>query len=376
VSEFSKLANLAKISPDFFKAFQAHVERMSVKAYEIFEQDPVKICARYIDKFYVGTLNKERQAAKESIRAALEAITPQEIKALALAAEKVKSYVKPEPELLSKDKEISLERKKLFLGNFVFYTNIDNIAVDFLNSFKNHILELSAAEYVKFEAAPIASCIAYVDKLYSSLITTSPKADRNTLDYEKKQLVDRLNNTPPESIKGLKESIAAASKSSADAVAVVASSRSILGLELPANPFEEDEKQATTAPVSTASTQPLQSSLTPSSSTAAVKLTQENIISAQRRNDFLAQFYKLANITEISIDFDNSFKNHILRLSTSDYSKFLESPIANCRAFVNQFYDLPFHKNTNQSRQTAADDKSALMYFLNEVNSRTKCNFD
>jgi hypothetical protein len=233
-----------------------------------------------------------------------------------------------------------------------------------------HILELRTAEYVKFEAAPIASCIAYVDKLYSSLITTSPKADRNTLDYEKKQLVDRLNNTPPESIKGLKESIAAASKSSADAVAVVASSRSILGLELPANPFEEDEKQATTAPVSTASTQPLQSSLTPSSSTAAVKLTQENIISAQRRNDFLAQFYKLANITEISIDFDNSFKNHILRLSTSDYSKFLESPIANCRAFVNQFYDLPFHKNTNQSRQTAADDKSALMYFLNDANEK------
>jgi hypothetical protein len=103
------------------------------------------------------------------------------------------------------------------------------------------------------------------------------------LDNEKKQLVDHLNNTPPESIKGLKESIAAASKSSADAVTVVASPRSILGLELPANPFEEDEKQATTAPVSTASTQPRQSSFTPSSSTAAVKLVQESDISDERK---------------------------------------------------------------------------------------------
>ena len=370
VSDFSKLANLAKISPEFFRAFQSHVEKMSAKAYEKFEQDPVKLCIQFLDNFYVGVLNKEKQATKESVLSALEAITPEDIKALAPAAEKVKSYVRPESEFSGKAKEISFERKKQFLGNFIFYINIDNIAVDFIDSFKNHILNLSTAEYLKFEAAPIASCRAYVEKLYSDLITTSSKADRNRLDYEKKQLVDCLKNTPPDSIKGLKDSIAAASKPTSDAVAEMASPRSISGLELPAKPIEENEKQATTALVSTASIQPLQSSLTPSSSTAAVKLVQENEISAERRNDFLDKFYELANINRISIDFDDAFKKHILGLSPSDYLKFLESPIANCRALLNQFYDLPFHKETKQSRQIAREDKTTFFYRLYQAEDK------
>jgi hypothetical protein len=124
------------------------------------------------------------------------------------------------------------------------------------------------------------------------------------------------------------------------------------------------------APVSTASIQPLQSSLTPSSSTAAVKLVQENEISAERRNDFLDKFYELANINRISIDFDDAFKKHILGLSTSDYLKFLESPIANCRALLNQFYDLPFHKETKQSRQIAREDKTTFFYRLYQAEDK------
>ena len=366
VSEFSKLANLAKISPEFFRAFQTRVEKMSARAFEKFEQDPVKLCMQFLDKFYMGVLNKERKITKESIHDALTNIKQQDIDNIALAAEKVKSYVKPETEFLGKAKEISLERKKLFLGNFVFYTNIDSAAVNFINSFKSHILELSTAEYLKFEAAPIASCLAYVDKLYLKLATTAPIEDRNRLDYEKKQLVDCLNNTPPESIKGLKDSIAAASKPSSDAAAVVASPRSILGLELPAKPFEEDEQQATILPTTTASTQLPQDSRTLPSSAVGLNLVRENEISAERRIDFLNKFLKLANIHDISEDFNNAFNKSILELSSIDYEKFLGNPIAACRDYVNHFYDLPIVQ-TNQSQASVNEDKPAFLYFLSWI---------
>ena len=94
VRDFSKLANLAKISPEFFKAFQTHVvNEMSNRAYEKFVKDPVQLCTRYLGKFYVGVLNKERQAAEKFISNALADIKQQDIDAIALAAEKVKSYV-------------------------------------------------------------------------------------------------------------------------------------------------------------------------------------------------------------------------------------------------------------------------------------------
>ena len=194
---------------------------------------------------------------------------------------------------------------------------------------------MTKADYLEFEVEPIDFCLAYVNEFYSSKEYTSTKKGIAAANIHKNEFNWYLNDFRR---KNLRPSTQLAA--------------------------------ANLAPTSTASTQPLQSSLTPSSSTAAVKLTQENIISVQRRNDFLVKFYKLAGITEISDDFDNAFKKYILGLSTSDYSKFLESPIANCRAFVNQFYDLPFHKITNQSRQTAADDKSAFMFFLNDANEK------
>jgi len=265
--DFSKLANLAKISPEFFKAFQTHVvNEMSDRAYEKFEQDPVQLCTRYLGKFYVGVLNKERQAAEKSIRTALTAVKQKDIDALAPAAEKVKSYVKPSSETALSPRgknptekiteiqspvpknKISEDRRKQFLGNFIFYTGIHELSDDFLKSFGNHVLELSTADYVKFEEAPIAFCLAYVDTFYSSHVTTTTKADRDRAAVKKSEFVFYLNNTTPESLENLRKSIAASPR---------------LNLELPANPFEEDEKQATNPPTTRASTQPPKDSSAP-----------------------------------------------------------------------------------------------------------------
>jgi hypothetical protein len=362
--DFSKLANLAKISPEFFKAFQTHVvKEMSDRAYEKFEQDPVQLCMRYLGKFYVGVLNKERQVAEKSIRAALTAIKSEDIKALAPAAEKVRSYVKPDP-------KISKERREQFLGNFLFYAGIHDHSRDFLKSFGFYIFELNRTEYVKFEENPVSFCLAYLDKFYSSHVTTTSQANRAAAAAQKEAFISTLKNISPQSLEALRKSMAIPSKPVSDALDGVKSTH--VNLDLLGNPtVEDDNKQAIAATLSTASTQSLQDSRTPSSSTAAVKLVQENEISTQRRNDFLVEFYKLANINVISNDFDAAFKKHILELSASDYVKFLRNPIANCRDYVNYFYNLPVHQETKQSRGAAYEDKPAFLHFLlwNEKNN-------
>jgi hypothetical protein len=265
--DFSKLANLAKISPEFFKAFQTHVvNEMSDRAYEKFVKDPVQLCTRYLGKFYVGVLNKERQAAEKSIRTALAAIKQKDIDALAPAAEKVKSYVKPESEIALSPRgknhnekisdlqssepknEISEDRRKQFLGNFIFYTGIHELSDDFLKSFGGHILKLSTVDYVKFETTPVAFCLAYVDTFYSTHVTTTSKADRDRAAVKKSEYIFYLKNITPDSLEALRKSMAASPR---------------LNLEFPANPFEEDEKQATNPPTTTVSAQPPQDSRTP-----------------------------------------------------------------------------------------------------------------
>jgi hypothetical protein len=331
VRDFSKLANLAKISPEFFKAFQSHVvKEMSDRAYEKFEQDPIQLCSRYLGKFYVGVFNKERQAAEKSIRSALAAIKSEDIKALAPAAEKVKSYVKPDP-------KISKERREQFLGNFYFYTGIHELSRDFLKSFGSYIYELSRTEYVKFEENPTPVCLAYVDKFYSSRVTTTTQADRDTAAKHKEEFVSTLKNISPNSLEGLRKSMAIPSKLVSDVLDGVKADH--VNLEFPPNPFEEDEKQANFAPTSTTSTQSLQDSRAPSSSAVDVKPVWQNEITAQRRNDFLDQFLNLANIHDISNDFNVAFKKHILELSASHYEQYLGSPIAYCLVHVNEFYE-------------------------------------
>ena len=125
-----------------------------------------------------------------------------------------------------------------------------------------------------------------------------------------------------------------------------------------------------TAPTTTASSQALQDSRTPSSSTVDVKSVQKNEISAERRNDFLGQFYKLVNIHEVSNAFNAAFNKHILGLSTIGYKNFLENPIDDCRAFLRQFYDLPFHKETQQSWDAAFKDRAAIFYSLNHAEDK------
>jgi len=177
---------LAKSKADFYRYFQQRVlTNMTDLAFQEFKKDPVKICEKYLSKFYVGVLSKDSQAAEKMIRADLAKIEKQDIEAIALAAEKAKKYAKPDSELLNRDKEISQNRKIKFLGEFTFYTETVGISEDFLISFKKYILELSVAEYVKFEATPIASGLAFVEKWYSSLVATSPRADRNRLADEK-----------------------------------------------------------------------------------------------------------------------------------------------------------------------------------------------
>ena len=153
----------------------------------------------------------------------------------------------------------------------------------------------------------------------------------------------------------------ASSKPTSDAGSVVASPR--LNLEFPANPFAEDEQQATILPTTTASTQPPQDSRTLPSSAVELNLVRENEISAERRIDFLNKFLELANIHDISEDFNNAFNKSILELSSIDYEKFLGNPIAACRDYVNYFYDLPFVQ-TNQTRASVNIDKPAFLHFL------------
>ena len=303
--DFSKLANLAKISPEFFKVFQTHVvKEMSDRAYEKFEQGPVQLCTRYLDKFYVGALNKERQAAEKSIRAALTAINQKDIDALAPAAEKVKSYVKSETEitpsprgksltdkiteiLLPMEKnEISKERKEQFLGNFIYYTGIYELSNDFLKSFRNHILELSVEEYVQFETNPIKFCLAYVDKFYSSHVTTSTRADRDRVAVKKNEFVFFLKNTTSESLGAMRNSMAASPR---------------LNLEFPANPFEEDEKQVINSPITTASVQPPQDSRTPPVASVSEKAVAKDVESEKTESSSEPEV-----VTESDSDEDDS----------------------------------------------------------------------
>jgi hypothetical protein len=364
---------LAKSKADFYRYFQQRVlTNMTDLAFQEFKKDPVKICEKYLSKFYVGVLSKDSQAAEKMIRADLAKIEKQDIEAIALAAEKAKKYAKPDSELLNRDKEISQDRKIKFLGEFTFYTDIVRISNDFLISFKKYILELSVAEYVKFEATPIASGLAFVEKWYSSLVATSPRADRNRLADEKKQLIDSLNNTQVESIKGLKDSMATPSKLASDAVDELASPRSNFTFELPANPFEEDEKQATNPPTTTVSKFSLLDSHATSSSAVDLKPVQEVEISAEKRKDFLKNFFGLANINSISDDFDEEFTKHIVALRTSDYVKFVQNPIANCLAFVNNFYGEFIPTLKNAYRVQAKEDQDAFIFSLKKVSEKNK----
>ena len=98
---------------------------------------------------------------------------------------------------------------------------------------------------MKFEAAPIAFCLGYVDTFYSSHVTTTTRADRDRAQVKRNEFVFYLNNTPPESLDALRKSMAASPR---------------INLELPNNPIEKEEKQVISAPLSTASVQPLQDS--------------------------------------------------------------------------------------------------------------------
>jgi hypothetical protein len=362
---------LAKSKADFYRYFQQRVlTNMTDLAFTQFKEDPVKICEKYLSKFYVGVLSKDSQAAEKMIRADLAKIEKKDIDAIARASEKAKEYVKPESEFLNRDKEISQDRKIKFLGEFTFYTNTNDISKDFLISFRKYILELSVAEYVKFEATPIASGLAFVEKWHSNLVATSPRADRNRLADEKKQLIDSLKNTPLASLKGLKDSLAASSKPASDAGSKVVSPR--LNLEFPANPFEEDEKQATNTPTTTASKFSLLDSSPTSSVTVDLKLVPGIEISAKKRKYFLKNFFELANINGISGDFDEEFTKHILGLSTSDYLKFLQNQIANCLAFVNNFYGEFIPTLKNAYRVEAKEDQDAFIFSLKKVSEKNK----
>ncbi|MEY3789676.1 MAG: hypothetical protein RLZ09_512, partial [Pseudomonadota bacterium] len=75
------------------------------------------------------------------------------------------------------------------MGNFYFYTGIHELSRDFLKSFGSYIYELSRTEYVKFEENPTPVCLAYVDKFYSSRVTTTTQADRDTAAKHKEEFV-------------------------------------------------------------------------------------------------------------------------------------------------------------------------------------------
>ncbi len=372
-SEFSKLANLAKISPDFYRAFQTRVlKEMSDAAYEQFEKDPVRICTRYVDKFYVGVLSKERQAAEKSLRAALANIKKEDITTIALAAEKVKEYVKPDSELSDRDKEISKERKQQFFGNLIFYTDIyEDFPKSFLNSLNSYIAGLTSIDYLKLEAAPISFLLSNIDKIYLNNTTTTAQADRDTAAKQKEKFISYLKNISPGSLKGLKDSMAIQSKPTSDKEVVVVSPRSNVEFELPANPVEEVEKQATNLPTSTASTQALQDSRAPSSSTVDLKPVQEKEVTGERKNKFLVNFISKTEIHELYEDFLASFKNHILGLTTTDYLEFEADPIKFCRAYVVKFYSSEEYTSTKKSIATADVRKQEFAWYLNNFSRKT-----
>lgn len=364
---------LAKSKADFYRYFQQRVlTNMTDLAFTQFKEDPVKICKKYLSKFYVGVLSKDSQAAEKMIRADLAKIDKKDIEAIAIAAEKAKEYVKPKSELIHREKEISQERKKQFFGNLVFYTDTADMPINFLNSLNSYISGLTSIDYLKLEAAPITVLLASIDKIYLNYVTTTTEADRDAGAKLKDEFAGYLKNTPLASIKGLKDSMAIPSKSVSDAADIVASPRSNLNLELPANPFEEDEKKAINPPTTTASQFSLLDSRATSSPKADLKPVQEVEIAAEKRNDFLKKFFELANINDISDDFDDDFKKHILSLSTIDYVKFLKSPITNCLAFVNNFYDGFIPTLKNAYRVQAKEDQGAFIFSLNKISEKNK----
>jgi hypothetical protein len=385
VRDFSKLAKLAEISPEFFKAFQAHVVNdMSNKAYQKFEKDPVRYCQQYLVKFYVGALNKERQAAENSLRAALANIKQHDIDTIVLAAEKAKHIVKPESEiafstqgknasekisfnqLIAQEKEISEERKHQFFGNLIFYTGIDKMPRDFLTSFRAYVLGLALNEYEKLEADPIKFCLAIKDKFYFSHATTTTKEDRDQLAKQQNKFIDYLKQTTSERLDSLRKSMANPSKTASDAVGVVASLHA--DFEFPANPFEEDE-QTPSRPASTASNQPPHDSLTTRSAKGLLKPEQERQILSERRNNFLDNFVLKTEIADLARGFVPAFKDYVLRLSTAEYLKFEAQPIQKCLDFVDSFYSNPFNTSTPALSALAVSKKSELEWYLNNVSA-------
>jgi hypothetical protein len=364
---------LAKSKADFYRYFQHRVlTNMTDLAFTQFKEDPVKICEKYLSKFYVGVLSKDSQVAEKMIRADLAKIDKKDIEAIALAAEKAKKYAKPESELLNREKEISQERKKQFFGNLVYYTDTGDMPINFLNSLHSYISGLTSIDYLKLEAAPITVLLASIDKIYLNYVTTTVEADRDAAAKLKDEFAGYLKNTPLEALKALKDSMAIPSKPTSDTVDELASPRSNFRFELPANPFEEDEKQATKPPTTTASKFSLLDSSPTSSATVDLKLVPGIEISAEKRNDFLKNFFELANINRISGDFDEDFTKHILGLSTSDYLKFLQNPITNCVSFVNNFYDGFIPTLKNAYRVEAKEDQGAFIYALNKVSKTNK----
>jgi len=166
--------------------------------------------------------------------------------------------------------------------------------------------------------------------------------------------------------------MATPSKLASDAVDELASPRSNFTFELPANPFEEDEKQATNPPTTTVSKFSLLDSHATSSSAVDLKPVQEVEISAEKRNDFLKHFFELADIKGISVDFDEEFTKHIVGLNTSDYVKFVQNPIAKCLAFVNNFYGEFIPTLKNAYRVQAKEDQDAFIFSLKKVSEKNK----
>jgi len=225
------------------------------------------------------------------------------------------------------ENEISADRRNDFLDQFLKLANIHDISDDFNVAFKNHILGLSAIDYEKFLKDPISNCREYVNYFYVLLAHQQTKKSRIAVNEDKPTFLTFLK---------------LASEKNSEAINTLAA----------------------------ASTKALQGSRTPSSSTVDVTPVQENEISADRRNDFLDQFYKLVNIQNISDDFDAAFNKHILGLSTVGYKIFLESPIADCQTFLNQFYNLPFHQETKKSWQTAREGKTTFFYRLHQADDK------
>jgi len=225
--------------------------------------------------------------------------------------------------------EISAEKRNDFLKNFFQLANINRISVDFDEELTKHILGLSTSDYIKFLQNPIANCVSFVNNFYDGFIPTLKNAYRVQAKEDQGAFIYALNKV---------------SEKNKQKISDLAADNS--------------------APTSTASTQALQDSRVPSSSTVDVKSVQQNEIAAERRNDFLDQFLKLANIHDISNDFNVEFKKHILELSTIDYVKFLENPIGDCRKYVNYFYALPVHQQTKESRAAESQDKPTFLTFL------------